>query len=544
MTVALNILGLTVPIAAQLVFNRILPNPHSATLPVIVAGGAVLAGLEACLRFCRSYTLYNGIGVRSAALTTRLFSQLVRSGFEPGERGSARSLDYFTRISQVAEKSSGQTLVAMLELMFLPIILLLILYISPVSGVLVTLCLAAGVWFTLQQATRLQRTSNRLNRKTERRYRFLLSVLGSIHPLKALAIEDYIQRRYEAIQADIARTSLTASNAASKLMNGTVLINQVILGVSLAYGAYSASNGNMTLGAVAAIILLGGRLVGPMQRAVFILIQSRDMCEAETTLSEAFALTPRRALELKVGRAEMDGEGRLDIEDLEFISQHGNEQAHYGPMSLHLSPGETIAISGAGEVAQTKFLHCLAGISDPMEGRVLINGADISMVDQQLLNRCVAYVPPQARMFKGTIRDNITRFGEVSLDEAMLVAGMMSLNGPLSELPRGVDTPLTGELNENIPAGLCQQLAILRALALRPRILLLHNIDRGLDRQGYDRLQRFLGRLQGQVTLMIVSDDLNLTSGAQRSLILTQHGFSADMSRTERQISAYRSLRL
>ncbi len=544
MTVALNILGLTVPISAQLVFNRILPNPYSATLPVILAAGVVLASLEACLRFCRSYTLYNGIYVRSTALTTRLFSQLVRSEFEPGERGAARSLDYFTRISQVSEKASGQTLVAMLELMFLPIILFLILYISPVSGVLVTLCLAGGVWITLKQATRLQRTSNRLNRKAERRYRFLLSVLGSIHPLKALAIEDYIQRRYEAIQADIARTSLTASKAANKLMNGTVLLNQTILGVSLTYGAFAASNGDMTLGAVAAIVLLGGRLVGPMQRAVFILIQSRDLSEAESTLSEAFDLKPRRALEIDTRNANMEGEGRLQVEDLVFISQHGNEQVRYGPMSLSLQPGETVALSGAGEVAQTELLRCLAGINDPMGGRILINGVDASMVDQHLLNRCIAYVPSQARMFKGSIRDNITRFGEAPLDEAMMVANLMSLNGPLSELPRGVDTQLTGELNENIPAGLCQQIAILRALALRPRILMLHNVDRGLDRQSYDRLQRFLGRLQGQVTLLIVSDDRNLTSGAQRSLILTENGLFPDHSRTERQIAAYRNLRL
>lgn len=543
-TVALNILSLTVPITAQLVFNRILPNPYSATLSVIVFGAVVLAGVEACLRFCRSYTIFNGVRNRSAGLTSRLFSQLIRSNFEPGDRGSARSLDYFTRVAQVAEKASGQTLVAMMELMFLPIILLLIVYISPISGLLITLCLAAGTLMTLHQAKKLQKTANRLNRKAERRYRFLLSVLGAIHPLKALAIEDHIQRRYEAVQSDIARTSMTASDASARLMNGTALINQVILGVSLAYGAFAASRGDMTLGAVAATILLGGRLVGPMQRAVFILIQSRDLCEAEQTLAEAFAFAPRRTLKQQTDNAGMVGEGRLEVDGLVFTTGQPGAVTRYGPIDLRLFPGETVALSGADEAAQSTFLRCLAGISDPLEGRISINGADIGNASQHLLNRCIAYVPPQARMFKGTIRDNITRFGEVPLDEAMLVASLMGLNDPLSELPRGVNTPLTGEQNETIPAGLCQQLAILRALVLRPRILLLHNADRGLDRQSYNRLQQFIGRLQGQVTLLIVSDDRNLTSGAQKSLTLQPDGLATDTSRQGRQIAAYRSLKL
>ncbi|SHM34410.1 ATP-binding cassette domain-containing protein [Roseibium suaedae] len=541
LTMALNLLGLSVPIAAQLVFNRILPSPDAPTLPLIVGGVVIAAMLEAILRFTRSFIILENRRIFSTSITRQLMSRILTTNFEAGERGAAQSLDYFNSISQVSDKYAGQSLVAVAELFFLPVILIVMLYISPVAGLLVVLCLLGGISMILHNGTRMQKSSLVLKRFTERRYRFLLMVLHAIHPLKALAIERQVLRTYEAIQGEIARTSLISAKAAARLMNGTLITNQIIVAVCLVYGAFAVSQGIMTLGAVSAIVLLGGRLAAPMQRAVFIFIQSKDLCQAEDTLNAMFKEQPRRPL---IKQKERSNQGHIQVQDLEFTVGGLRDKEVYRYIDLELLPGETAHIEGKNPAAVSKLLRLLAGVEDPDAGTILLNEQDIRTFSQVDLNHSAVYVSGNSPMFHGTIRDNITRFGQVTLDDAMEVAVMMGIQDLISELPKGVDTELTGMADENVPAGLCQQLAILRSVVKRPRLIMLDNIDRGLDRQSYGRLQKFLSLIQGQATMLVASSDLNMTASAQKRFVLSLGGLKEHQLGVSRKLVPYRSLKL
>ncbi|WP_082352572.1 ATP-binding cassette domain-containing protein [Rhizobium sp. AAP43] len=538
MTMALNILSLTVPLAAQLIFNRILPSPGSSTLSVVVGAVAILAIAEAVIRLARGYIMLEAGRVTTADITRKLLSRLIASDYTPGSRGAARSLDYFTRIAQVSERHSGKLLVAAAELMFLPVILFLIFAISPTLGALFCICLFAGLQLSLNGATALRRQAALLNRLVERRYRFLLGVLSAIHHLKAQVIEEPMLRRYEEMQRGIARTSMRTADASNHLLNGVLLTNQAITITALIYGAYAINSGIMTLGALSAVILLGGRLIAPVQRAVFILVQARDLCDAEDVVSEIMHKPVARPateplLTENLGRLELSRVGFKAGETPEYRCRN---------IDLALRPGEMIALAGPDKMLSSRLLRIMAGIERPDEGKVTLNSHPIDDFPLGQLNRSVAYVSGNSTLFAGTIRDNITRFGEVSLEEAWSVALLMGIQGALNELPRGLDTPVTGTASENLPTSLCQQLAILRAIVLRPRILLLDDVDRGLDRQSYGNLQRFMAAIRGQATMVIVSDDRNLTAGAERSLMITESGLRPDEAGTPRSIATYRNL--
>ena len=91
MTMALNILSLTVPLAAQLIFNRILPSPGSSTLSVVVGAVAILAMTEAMIRLARGYIMLEAGRVTTADITRKLLGRLITSDYTPGSRGAARS---------------------------------------------------------------------------------------------------------------------------------------------------------------------------------------------------------------------------------------------------------------------------------------------------------------------------------------------------------------------------------------------------------------------------------------------------------------------
>src|ERR1700761_533571 len=178
MTMALNILGLCVPLTAQIIFNRILPAPNTTTLPVVVVLALAVTFLESLLRLARTVLSIEETLKYNQTLISAVFERLVRGAAGSAKAGAAQAIVYFGRVSQVAEDFGGKSVIAAAELSFVPLILGLIFYISPLSGTAVTISIAVGLVMTLADGRKMNRLATIVARKTERRYSFLLSVLG------------------------------------------------------------------------------------------------------------------------------------------------------------------------------------------------------------------------------------------------------------------------------------------------------------------------------------------------------------------------------
>jgi ABC-type bacteriocin/lantibiotic exporter with double-glycine peptidase domain len=542
MTLALNILGLCVPLTAQIIFNRILPAPNTTTLPVIVFVALAVTLLEASLRFARTFLSIEDTLKYSQAITSSVSKKLVHGGaVRPARGGAAQAIVYLGRVGQVAEDLGGKTVIALAELAFVPFVLGLVFYISPLSGVAVLLSVAIGLAVTTADGWKMNRMARIVSRKTERRYNFLLSVLGAIHSIKALGVEGRVARQYEAFQGDLARANYRMANAMGRLMNGVAVSNQWLTIVTLLCGAYGVATGSMSIGAVAAVILLSGRLMAPLQRAVFIFIQAKDLCESRSVVTELLSRDGGRPASEE---REVSPKGELDGVELSFAIESRLSTEHYKNLDLHLRKGDFVAISGHSEDALTHLMRILAGVEKPASGQVSLDGRLVEEFSARSLNASVALVTSTAIMFKGTIRDNITRFGEVTIEQALAVAAMLGVEAQINQLPEGIETAVTGEVVESISASLCQQIAIVRALAHRTRVILLDNADRGLDQLAYANLHRFLAQVRGIATVVIVSEDRNLTGGASRHYVLRPDGLELDRSQVDEQLSTYRGLTL
>lgn len=541
MTMALNILGLCVPLTAQIIFNRILPAPNTATLPVVVVLALAVTLLESILRLARTVMSIEETLKYNQTLISAVFERLVRGAAGPAKTGAAQAIVYFGRVSQVAEDFGGKSIIAAAELSFVPLILGLIYYISPLSGTAITISVLIGVALTLADGHKLNRLAGIVSRKTERRYSFLLSVLSGIHSIKALGIEGRVGRQYEVFQADLARCNYRLGIVMGRLMNEITVANQWLIVVALLCGAYGVAAGSMSIGAVAAVILLSGRLMPPLQRAAFIYVQAKDLCESRDII--VGILEADRGRPISNG-SEVFPVGKLDAIDVTYQIENALSVERYAGLKLQLSAGEIVAISGPSEDGLTHFMRILAGVEKPASGVVSIDGKPIETLSQSAINTSVALVTSTAIMFRGTIRDNITRFGEVTVEQALTVAAMLGVEEQINQLPQGLDTQLAGEVVETVAASLCQQIAMVRALAHRPRLILFDNVDRGLDQLAYANLHRFIAQIRGRATVVIVSEDRNLTGGAARHFALRQDGFELDQSQASEQLPTYRGLRL
>jgi len=106
--------------------------------------------------------------------------------------------------------------------------------------------------------------------------------------------------------------------------------------------------------------------------------------------------------------------------------------------------------------------------------------------------------------------ENLTFFGTIPEKDALLAAEHLGVTEAVALLPNGFKTTLSDSVTDPIPPGLKQRIAIARALAPKPRVILFNNADRNLDRAGYNLVFKILGRLKKSTTLIIVSDDRNI----------------------------------
>lgn len=518
-TIAINILSLALPLAAQQIFGRVISAPHTSTLNVLIVLVLACLALEGALRFGRAYLM---AAVDRQFMTRRLLwlcDRVVRRKDFAVASPAAASLELSTSIQKIKDRANGQIWVARAELLFAPLIVCLIYYISFICGVTVTLIVATIATLTYRDARRLPACSDANFRSAEHRYEFLFSVFSAVRSVKAFGLERRMARDYERLQGEVARANTATADLIGRILNQAQLANQVLTASLLVVCALLVTEG-MTLGAASAIILLAGRLIEPTQRAVFIFVQARDLRKAEETIAE-FSVGAVDQIFEPVGVTGARGD--LVLEGL-VVESEG--EATGRPISFSTDAGRTIAIATTNERLTTSLLRMIAGIDPPKAGRVTIDGHDVSQISQSDRNRLVSYLSPDARMFDGTIRDNITRFGEVPLADALAVARVLEMESRFNELPRGVETVVGGSGDEAVAPGLQQQISLLRALVLRPRVILFDNADRGLDRDAYARMVKFFARIRHSATIVLATDDANLAALADAIYRLDEHGLT------------------
>lgn len=514
-TVAINMLSLALPIMTLQVYDRILPNPDSGTLPVLITGVCIAIILETVLRLCRSWMIGWSSAVYEHSLSEKVMDHILHADashfkcYNAGEH-----LHRLAAIGKMKDFHNGYALVTLTELLFVPIFLGIIFYIAPPLTIVPAALLALFVFIALIQGRALQREIDNRDKIDDARYDFLIECLKGIHTIKAFAMERLFVRRYESLQEKTARATLTTSEAAADTFDTGTSLSHVMIAAVITVGAVFVLQGQITTGALIATLLLSGRMMQSLQRVLALWAKYQDYTLSKKKVASIFNI-PLHHYE---SAADLPAPaGHLDLRHVKF--RYSKEDKYLlDDISLDLKCGESIALSGGYGCGKSTLLELIAGLYPAQEGDIDIDGMGIKYYPPSELIRHVGYMPAEAVIFRGTIRDNITCFGEIPEQAAREIAALLHVDKDVAKLPAGFDTMLNTGTNGNdsIPPGLRQRIAMTRILATKPKILLFDEADRSLDHDGYNRVFSLLARLNGKVAMILVSDDENITALATR----------------------------
>lgn len=511
-----NVLALAVPLAILQIMDRVVSNQSIETLMFLVLGIIVAIVLEELLKSVNGLvTGWLGArfehGASSAALERILHVPLKR--YQREEPGA-----YAERILssvKVAEFYSGRALLVLFDLPFVLIFLVLI-YI--VGGWLVMVPVALLMIFTLliiQFGRWMKSSIQQRHVLDDRRFNFMAEVLSNIQSVKAMTMENLIQRRYERLQDANAEMGESLNRGGALASSMGVLFSQLMIVSVVFAGAMIVLAGQMTPGGLAASMMLSVRALQPLVRSLSVWLRYQSFDAAHKRLEEVMNLP----CEDNHGKAELQYiQKEVTLRDVNLSHEGGAPL--FRNLSLQVKAGECIAIRGDSGSGKTTLLSMMDGLVKPDSGEILLDGVPVEEFASDSIPRQIAFLPQSGSVVAGTILENMTMFDQSLNHEALRIARELGLDRVVAGMKLGYETPLGEGVSATLPEGVRQTIAIVRALARSPSLILFDEANISLDMEGDRLLRDYLEKQKGKVTLILVTPRPSMLSMADRVYVL------------------------
>lgn len=236
-------------------------------------------------------------------------------------------------------------------------------------------------------------------------------------------------------------------------------------------------------------------------------------------------------IQSKEGIEPSQGAKEIALENIFFSYDKVNRDMKTGALlqdiSLHIAPGEKIALVGYNGAGKTTLVKLLMRLYDVDEGRILADGQDIRAYDVQKYRESVGTVFQDFQIFAGSVRENVlldvvSGGGEGGIREALADSGLMER---VDSMAKGLDTPLTTEFMEdgiNLSGGESQKLAIARVFYRKAGLMILDEPSSALDPIAEYQLNHAMLSATKDKTVIFISHRLSTTRLADRIIMLEQ----------------------
>ena len=374
--------------------------------------------------------------------------------------------------------------------------------------------------FRLASADAFRRTRETIGGLTA----YLQETLSGIRVMRSFAQEPRHRDRFAVLNGENRAANQTTVNLNAAYFPAVEFISAVATVGILLYGGHQVLHGNVTVGVLVGFIAALNGFFDPITQLsqVYTTYQS-----GMAALDKIFALLDEQPdLVDKPGAAELPRplRGEIAFEDVTFAySTDGGTKTALADVSLHVPPGQTVALVGATGAGKSTFAKLAARFYDPTSGAVKVDGVDLRDVTMQSLRSQMGIVPQEGFLFSGTLRENIAfgirDGGDVDdgvLEDACRAVGAWEF---VQRLEHGLDTQI-GERGVQLSAGQRQLVAFARALVADPRILVLDEATSNVDLHTETIIEEGLRRLLAGRTAIVIAHRLSTIRQAGRIVVL------------------------
>jgi ATP-binding cassette subfamily C protein LapB len=502
MSAFVNLLALAVPIFTMQVYNRVVVHNGISTLKGLVAGMVFIVLFDYILRHARS-RLIQTVALRiDVQVGRKLFNKFLSLPLQTLEsKPSAHWLALFRDADAVRSTLSGASAVLIADLPFAILFLVIIFIIAtPIAWVLV-IVMPIFMFFAWRSSAVISVANKNELATAQTRDSMVAEMINARTTIKALSLEKVVRPVWEEMQSDNIETSIISGSKTDNYSNMGASLTMVTSIALTSVGAFFIINQELTIGALIATIMLSGRLLGPLNQLVAQWHTYSSFRQSVDRLGELFnSISERQESEVQMDKPK----GEITMENITFA--YGEELPKViDDIKITLKATGIHALIGRNGSGKSTMLKLIQGLYKPMNGRILIDGADISQFSRSEMSLWMGYVPQDCVLFTGNVRDNIAqRMPDATNEQIQKAAQAAGVNTFIIDMPEGYSTEI-GEAGQRLSGGLRQRIAIARALVGDPPVVLLDEPSSSLDRQAEIELRNTLTSIAKERTVIIVT---------------------------------------
>jgi len=502
MSAFINILALAVPIFTLQVYDRVVGQGGVSTLQGLVVGMALIVLFDFILRQSRSRIMQT-IALRVDVLVGRkLFEKFVSLPMQTLEgQSSAHWQSLFRDADVVRNTLSGASALLIADLPFAIFFLILIFVIAKPIAIVLMVVLPIFLFVAWRSSAVMSAAGQEERKTSHTRDSLIAEMINARTTIKALALDGVMRPMWEDMHAGNIETAIIRGTKTDHYSNVGASLSMTTSIALTTFGALAIMEQEMTVGSLIATNMLSGRLLGPLNQLVGQWRTYSSFFQSVDRMGELFA-TPSERTESEV---EFDKpEGEVKLENVTFAYAE-NLPRVVNNIEITFTAGGVHALVGRNGSGKSTMLKLFQGLYKPMDGRILLDGADISQFSRSEMALWMGYVPQDCILFTGNVRDNIVqRVPDASDEEVLRAAQAAGVHQFIIDMPDGYSTEI-GEAGQRLSGGQRQRIAIARALVGDPPIVLLDEPSSSLDRQAEYELRNTLTEIGKKRTVIMVT---------------------------------------
>jgi HlyB family type I secretion system ABC transporter len=520
-SVLIQIFGLIMPLFTQLLLDRVVVQRSTLTLTAVGLGLLIFGLFRVMMTGMRQYLLDHTANKIDLAMVVGFIAHTFRlplSFFESRYVG-----DIISRVQEnrkIQRFLTGEALSIILDLLTVFVYLGLMFWYSWKMALLTLAIVPPFFLLALFATPFLQRVSREIFTAMTEETGYLIQSLTGIRTVKSMSVEQTVRWHWEGLFSQAVKKAFSGQIISNYLQIFSSTIEAVATAGLLWFGAWLVIQNELTIGQLVSFNMLLGNVISPFRRMTFLWNQLQEVVIAVERINDVIDAEPEENPQRQMRQSLPPIHGHIRFDRVTFRYHPESDINTLENVSFEVQPGQTVALVGRSGSGKTTLSKLLLSLYPPTEGKILIDGYDVTSLSLRSLRQQIGVVDQDTFLFGGTIRENISvGHPEASLEEVIKVAELAGAHSFIKELPMGYETQI-GEGGGMLSGGQKQRLAIARALLGNPRLLILDEATSHLDTESERIIQTNFSKISHDRTTLIIAHRLSTVRSADLILVL------------------------
>jgi ATP-binding cassette, subfamily C, bacterial LapB len=497
-----NVLALGGILFSMQVYDRVVPSQSMSTLNVLFGGVMIATFFGLLMKISRSRITDAAGKAADLRISDRVFGHALRVRNTARPRATGTFISQIRELEHVREIMTSTTVTAMADMPFFLMFSALFFYIAGplvwIPLVAVVLLIAPG----LLVQKRLRQLAEASSRESSLRGAMLVETIQGLDDIKSLQAEGRFQNLWNHYNEVTSGASIELRDLVNRLSSWAQTVQGAVFALVIYFGAPMVMAGEMSTGVLVAASMLSSRMLAPLASVTQLINRWQQARVARDALDKLMALpvdTPAEAR--SIHKPLLHGHFKLSG----AVFGHTPKTPVLAVAALEIKPGERVAILGRNGAGKSTLLSGLSGLLEPIAGDIRVDGITMGLLDSADLRRDIGYMGQNARLFHGTLRENLALGAPMASDQEMIAQlDKLALAEFVQKLPEGLDHQIQ-EGGLGLSGGQRQGLLIARLMLRHPRVLLLDEPTATLDEVSENTAINTLGALSKETTLIVAT---------------------------------------